>query len=154
MQVEKHMVVSMHYTLTDEAGNTMDSSEENDPMTFLVGADQIIPGLERALMGLSIGDKKLVIVSPKDGYGERDEEMIQEFERSELPDADQLELEEVLEFEDEEGDTVEGSVIEITGEKVTVDFNHPLAGETLHFQTEIIDIRKASPEEIAHGHVH
>jgi FKBP-type peptidyl-prolyl cis-trans isomerase SlyD len=154
MRIDKHLVVSMHYTLSDKTGNILDSSEENDPLCFLAGADQIIPGLEKELMGLSVGDKKQVTVSPEDGYGERDEDMIQVFNREELPDTDQLEIGEVLEFENEEGHTVEGSVLEISQENVTVDFNHPLAGETLHFQTEIIDIRKASPEEIAHGHVH
>ncbi|MDZ7369939.1 MAG: peptidylprolyl isomerase [candidate division KSB1 bacterium] len=154
MQIEKHMVVSMHYSLTDSEGNLLDTSEGRPPLQFLCGADQIISGLENQMLGMQVGEKKSIVVPAVEAYGEYDDELVQEWERSAFSDADQLEEGEVLEFETDDGHVVEGRIAEIDGDTVVIDFNHPLAGEELHFQVEIMDIRPATPEEIAHGHVH
>ncbi len=154
MQIEKHMVVSMHYSLSDGDGNLLDTSAGEGPLSFLCGADQIIPGLEKQLLGMHVGDKKKIVVPPAEAYGDYDEELLQKLDRKDLGDVGGLEVGETLEFENDEGHIVEGRVADINDIVVVIDFNHPLAGETLHFDIEITGIRPATAEEIAHGHVH
>jgi FKBP-type peptidyl-prolyl cis-trans isomerase SlyD len=152
MTVQKDKVVSFLYTLKDDQGTILDESKEQ-PLEYLHGYKNIIKGLETALEGLSVGDKKEVKVEPTEGYGLHHDSLIETFEKSQFPE--ELELEPGIELQVQ---TPEGpmifSVKSIDGDKVTLDGNHPLAGETLYFSIEISDIRDAHPEEIAHGHVH
>jgi len=158
--VEDNVVVTMNYSLSID-GEVIDSSEgeENDPITFLQGAGQIISGLEKSIYGLKIGDKKSVTVDSKDGYGEIDPESIVEVPKDEFPKDFPLDLGVEItvnaDDEDEEGDEeMEATIIAVNENTVTLDFNHPLAGKTLNFDVHIIDIREATSEEIEHGHVH
>ncbi len=154
MQVEKDKVVAIHYKLTLDSGEVVDSSEDREPLNFLVGHGQIIPGLEKELIGMKIGEKKSVQVDSKEGYGERDEELVQIVDRNQIPDNIELKEGLVLRANKDNGDIVEFTVQSFDEEKVVFDLNHPLAGETLNFDTEIITIRDATDEEISHGHVH
>jgi len=145
-------VVIMHYTLKNDAGDVLDSSAGSDPLAYLHGADNIVPGLENALTGKSVGDKLNVEVAPAEGYGTRNAELFS-VERTSFP-AD-VDLVKGMQF------VAEGAngliplwVDRVEGDQVFVDPNHPLAGETLHFDVEIVDIRAASPDEIEHGHPH
>ena len=154
MQIQNNHVVSMHYTLTLESGETVDSSAEREPLQFLTGQQQIIPGLEREILNLQPGDKKSVKVAPEDGYGLVNEELTQTVKREQIP-AD-VELKEGLALTGQNADGQQFQVIvkSFNDAEVELDMNHPLAGETLHFDIEIIDVRPATPEEIDHGHVH
>ncbi|RPI02833.1 MAG: peptidylprolyl isomerase [Calditrichaeota bacterium] len=154
MQIENQMVVSLHYTLTDQNGNILDSSDRDEPLSFLTGAEQIIPGLEKEILGMKLGEKKRVVVMPEEAYGERDERMVQEIKKKMIPHAERLQVGEVLQGEGDDGHLIEGHILEVNENSVIIDFNHPLAGEILHFDTEIIHFRPASAEEIEHGHVH
>lgn len=153
MQIAKNKVVSINYTLTDDAHNAIDSSDGAEPLTYLHGSNNIIPGLENALTGKSVGDKLKVTVAPEEAYGERVEDMVQVVPRDRFePDA---ELEVGMQFQTPTDDDV--SVVTITkvdADSVTVDANHPLAGLTLLFSVEVVEVRDASAEELSHGHVH
>ncbi len=153
MQIAKNKVVSINYTLTDDAYNVIDSSDGTEPLTYLHGSNNIIPGLENALTGKSVGDKLKVTVAPEEAYGERVEDMVQVVPRDRFePDA---ELEVGMQFQTPTDDDI--SVVTITkvdADSVTVDANHPLAGLTLLFSVEVVDVRDASAEELSHGHVH
>ena len=158
--VEDNVIVTMNYSLSID-GEVVDSSEgeDNDPIIFLQGAGQIIPGLEKSIYGLKVGDKKSVTVDPKDGYGEVDPESIVEVPKDEFPEDFPLELGVEItvnaDDEDEEGgEEMEATIIAVNESIVTLDFNHPLAGKTLNFDVQIIEIREATTEEIEHGHVH
>jgi FKBP-type peptidyl-prolyl cis-trans isomerase SlyD len=158
--VEDNVVVTMNYSLSID-GEVVDSSEgeDTDPIIFLQGAGQIIPGLEKSIYGLKVGDKKSVTVDSKDGYGEIDPESIVEVPKDEFPEDFPLELGVEItvnaDDEDEEGDEeMEATIVAVNESTVTLDFNHPLAGKTLTFDVHIIDIREATSEEIEHGHVH
>ena len=150
--IESDQVVSIHYTLTTDAGEVLDSSEGRDPLKYLHGHQNIVPGLESALAGKVVGDKFDVVVSPEEGYGVRDESRVAKIPRSEvkLPD---LEPGMMLQAQTSQGPMIL-KVVEVGDEDVTVDANHELAGVTLHFAVEVIAVRPAEPEEIDHGHVH
>lgn len=154
MVIEKDKVVSFNYKLTLDTGEVVDSSEGREPLSFLVGAGQIIPGLETEMMGMQVGDEKEVKVEPEQAYGEKDDRLVQTISRSQVPDSVDLELGLVLRGQSEAGEVVEGKVVDLKDNEVEIDFNHPLAGEPLNFDIEIVDIRDASPEEISHGHAH
>ena len=154
MQVAENTVVAIHYTLTNNAGETLDSSvERGEPLAYLHGHGNIIPGLESALVGKSAGDKMDVTVEPEQGYGERHDQLIQQVPRTAFEGVDTLEP--GMQFQAETGMGPRlFTITEVGGEEVTVDGNHPLAGETLNFAVEITDVREASAEELEHGHVH
>ena len=154
MKIEKDAVVSMHYTLKNDAGDVIDSSEGKEPLPFLQGHGNIIPGLESALEGSKVGDKLDVTVEPEEGYGLRLQEAIQEIPRTALQDVEDLALGMQLQSQDKDGNAFIVTVAKIEDETITVDANHPLAGETLHFAVTIESIRKAEAVEIDHGHVH
>lgn len=147
-------VVTMHYTLQLSDGQVVDTSEGSDPLAYLHGAGNIVPGLEKALEGKSAGDTLAVTVEPDEGYGTRHEEAVQQVPRQAFPP--DAELREGLQFQatDPDGHPVMGRIAELEGDQVTVDFNHPLAGETLKFEIEVVDVRAATDEEKDHGHVH
>lgn len=155
LQVADDMVISMHYTLTLDDGQIVDSSIEGDPLQFLQGFGQIIPGLEKELYGMVIGDMKKVTVAAVDGYGDLDPDAYQIVPRSLFPEDLALEEGMGLRMRDQNtGQLIETYVAEIRAEEVLLDFNHPLAGEELTFDVKIADIRAATDEELAHGHVH
>lgn len=147
-------VVTMHYKLALDSGQVVDSSEGKDPLGYLHGAGNIVPGLEAAMAGKAEGESFDVKVSPEEGYGPRHDEAVQKVPRQAFPaDAD---LKEGLQFQATGPDQrpLMGSILEVGESEVTVDFNHPLAGETLHFSIEVVGIREATQEEKDHGHVH
>jgi FKBP-type peptidyl-prolyl cis-trans isomerase SlyD len=151
--VQDGLVVSMEYTLTVD-GEELDSSREAGPLQFLAGYDNIVPGLEREMVGMKIGESKDVLVLPVDGYGEFDDEAFMEVPRSEFPS--DMELEEGLELgvSDEDGQHQLAFVESFTDKVVRLDFNHPLAGAELQFNVKVVGLREPTKEELDHGHVH
>lgn len=153
MQIAERTVASFQYTLTNDAGEVLDSSEGRDALTYLHGAGNIVPGLEREMVGHVVGDKFNVDVAPEDGYGTYIDEMVQVVPRSSFDGVNDLAVGMQFQAQTQQG-PVAVVITEIDEDEVTVDGNHPLAGETLHFAIEIVDVRAASEEEIQHGHVH
>jgi FKBP-type peptidyl-prolyl cis-trans isomerase SlyD len=153
MQIGKNKVVKIHYTLTDDDGEVIDSSEGGEPLEYLHGAGGIIPGLEEALEGKSAGDHIKVHVEPEDGYGEQDDDLLHEVERSQFDGIDELELGMQFQVDTDDGPMLV-TVVEITDDTVTVDGNHELAGVALNFDVTVGEIRNATQEEIDHGHAH
>lgn len=145
----------MHYTLKNDDGDIMDSSEGHEPLAFIQGIGNIIPGLEKHLEGKVKGDKLKATVTPDEAYGERTEEQIAKvpLENFQSDGEEQLEVGMQVQVESNQGATI-ALVTEIEGNDVTLDLNHPLAGETLHFDVEIMDVRDATQEELDHGHAH
>lgn len=155
LKVADDYVVTLEYVLTLEDGEEVDRSDEDFALQILQGHGQIIPGLEKALYGMAVGESKKVVVAPAEGYGEYDEDSTDTLPRSAFPDDVELEPGLELELHDHESDDVYiAYVAEIDGDEVVIDFNHPLAGETLYFEVKVMDIRPATAEEIDHGHVH
>jgi FKBP-type peptidyl-prolyl cis-trans isomerase SlyD len=155
LAIADNMVVSMDYTLRLDDGQVVDSSEGREPLMFLHGRGQIIPGLEKELYGMKTGDAKKVAVSPTEGYGESDDDAFQLYPRDMFPDDMELTEGMGLHMRDtESGQVVEAYIYEIRDDGVVLDFNHPLAGETLYFDVKIADVRPATSEELAHGHAH
>lgn len=152
-KVSKDVVVSMEYELRVD-GEMIDSSEENDPLEFIQGNGHIIPGLEREIEGMRVGESKEVFVKAADAYGEYDPEEFMELAKSEFPEDFPLEVGSEVTMENEEGEEMSAFVEEVTLDTVTLNFNHPLAGKDLNFKIKIIGLRPASPEELEHGHVH
>ena len=153
MKVENGMVVSVHYkgTLT-ENGEKFDSSEGRDPLMFMVGMGQMIPGFEEELMGAEKGEKRTFDLEPERAYGQHDPVGIQKVPKTQFPP--EIEVGMVLAAEMENGMQMPLKVVEIGEEDVTIDFNHMLAGKTLTFEVEVIELREASQEEKEHGHAH
>lgn len=147
------LVVSLAYSLTVD-GEEVAQMNAGDPMEYLHGAQNIVPGLEAALTGKQVGDKFSVTLEPEDAYGEYDDEDIETIERGDIPDADQLEIGMVVEVEDPDGYAYMAHVKEITGDSIVLDFNPPLAGKTLTYNVEVVGIREADEDELAHGHAH
>lgn len=147
-------VVTMHYTLTNTKGEILDSSSGSDPLTYLHGGGNIIPGLEKGLLGKKKGDVLKVTVQPEEGYGVRHLELIQELPRAAFGGVDKLEVGMEFTAQGADGHMQRVGITAINGDKVTIDGNHPLAGEVLHFSVNIEEVRKASEEELEHGHVH
>lgn len=153
MNITDNCVASFHYTLTDSTGKVLDSSEGQDPLTYLHGAGNIIPGLEKALLGKTAGDKLNVAVTAAEAYGERDDTMVQELPTSMFSGVDQIEVGMEFHAETEHGLQVV-TVTAVESETVTIDGNHPLAGVDLNFDVEVTEVREASEEELSHGHAH
>jgi FKBP-type peptidyl-prolyl cis-trans isomerase SlyD len=154
MKIDAGKVVTIDYTLKNDSGELLDSSEGGEGFAYLHGANNIIPGLEQALAGRASGDEVAVSVEPSDGYGDRDESLVVGVPRDRFePDA---EITEGMQFHAQtpQGGSVTVRVISIEGETVTIDGNHPLAGETLKFDVKVRDVRDATEEEVSHGHVH
>lgn len=147
-------VVTIHYTLTNEAGETLDSSRGQDPLAYLHGARNIVPGLERELLGKSVGERLELRIPPEEGYGAYNPKGVQRVPRDAFPD--DVELEPGMQFsaEDESGRGVTIWVASVEGTVVTIDQNHPLAGKVLCFDVSIEAIRDATLEEMSHGHPH
>jgi FKBP-type peptidyl-prolyl cis-trans isomerase SlyD len=154
MNIQNNSAVSFHYKLTGDDGISIDSSEGKEPLDYLHGAGNIIPGLEKALEGKTIGDSLTVAVTAAEGYGEVQKELIQEVPKEAFQGIDTIEVGMQFEAQTGQGGTVPVTVIDVTDDLVTVDGNHPLAGKNLNFDVTIEDVREATEEEIAKGHVH
>ncbi|MEJ2148612.1 MAG: peptidylprolyl isomerase [Chloroflexota bacterium] len=152
-KIAKDVVVTFDYRLTLDDGSLVEESD-GDPLVYLHGHDNIIPGLERELEGLAVGDKKQIVVEPADAYGEYDAEDVEEIARSVLPSDVKPEVGLELALRDQDGNQLVAWITEFDDETIQIDFNHPMAGERLHFDVTITDLRAASQEEMAHGHVH
>jgi FKBP-type peptidyl-prolyl cis-trans isomerase SlyD len=152
--VKDGMVVSIAYTLRLASGELVDASPADEPLEYLHGAENIVPGLERELTGLQLGAKKDVVVSPEDGYGDYDPEFVEVVDRADLPKDLPIQLGMTIAVTDDEGYIDEAIVREISKTSVTLDFNHPLAGQKLFFEVEVVAVREASEDEMAHGHPH
>lgn len=146
-------VASLHYTVKDTEGNVVDSSQGGEPLVYLHGQNNIITGLESALADKSTGDTFDVTVEPADAYGEYNEELLQVVPRKAFEGVEKIELGMVFSAEAQNG-PVRLKVTSIEGDDITVDPNHPLAGKILHFTGSVVDVREATEEEQAHGHVH
>ena len=153
MKIAKNTVVTMDYTLTDEEGEILDSSSGSEPLVFLSGHGNIIAGLEEALQGQEKGGKLDVTVKPEDGYGEYSSELVAKVPKSQIQADGEISVGAHFQVDTPEGPMIY-TVTHLDGDDVTLDGNHPLAGETLKFKVEIKDVREASAEEIAAGHIH
>lgn len=153
MKAASGMVVTMHYTLTNDSGDVLDSSRDSDPMTYLHGHGNIIPGLEKALEGAETGHKSNVTVTAVEAYGEKNDELVFEATRDQFPADMPLALGERVYAEGPSG-PISFTIVELTDSGAVLDGNHPLAGQTLHFDVEIVTVRPATEEEMSHGHVH
>lgn len=153
MKVTDKSVVSIHYTLTNDEGETIDSSAGHDPLDYIQGVGNIIPGLERALADKTVGDKLQVTIEAADGYGEFNPELVQELPRSMFEGVDNIEVGMAFHAQTAAGTQVV-EVMEVDGDTVTINGNHALAGQRLHFDVEVTAIREATEEELNHGHVH
>ncbi len=153
MQVAKDAVVTIHYTLKNDAGETVDSSAGGEPLAYLQGNGNLIPGLENALEGKQAGDKVSVKVAPGEGYGEYDKSLVQQVPRRSFKGIANVQVGMQFQVQSNQGPRAV-TVTNVVGDMVTVDGNHPLAGQNLNFDVEITDVRAASEEELAHGHVH
>jgi len=153
MVIEKDRVVSIDYKLHDAKGELIDSSDDSDPLVYLHGNENIIPGLEKHLLGKKVGDKVKCVIPAAEAYGERDEALVFAVSKAEF--GSDAEVEVGMQFEAHGEDGVQLVTVKgIEGDEVTIDANHPLAGEELHFAVSVIDIREATAEELEHGHVH
>lgn len=146
-------VATFHYTLTDGDGSVLDSSDGREPLSYLHGAGNIVPGLERQLLGKQPGDKLTAVVSPEEGYGVR-EGGPQPVPRMQFPQGIQIEVGMMFQAETPEGDRVPLWVARVDEEHIWVDENHPLAGVTLNFAVEVVEVRDATSSELEHGHPH
>lgn len=153
MLIRENTVVSIDYVLTDAAGAVLDRSAEGSPLSYLQGASNIIPGLERALEGKTQGESLQVEVAPAEGYGDYDQDLVQVVSRELFEDADALEPGMRFQASSDSG-TLLVTVTDVSDDGVTVDGNHPLAGQTLTFDVTVAGVREATEEELAHGHVH
>jgi FKBP-type peptidyl-prolyl cis-trans isomerase SlyD len=153
MQIEKNKVVSIDYTLKNDAGSVIDSSQGAEPLVYLQGAENIIPALEQALVGKVAEDKMQISIEAVDGYGEYNKEMLQVVPRDMFQGVESIEV--GMQFQSQTPEGVQSiSIASVDGDQITVDGNHPLAGERLHFDVTIADVRDATEDELKHGHVH
>jgi FKBP-type peptidyl-prolyl cis-trans isomerase SlyD len=146
-------VVSLNFTVKDSQGQIVDSSDGGEPLVYLHGQNNIIPGLEAALVGKTIGDEFDVTVEPAEAYGEYNDEILQVVPREAFKGVETIEPGMVFTAQTQNG-PVQLVVAKIEGDEITVDPNHPLAGKTLNFTGSVIEVREATEEELAHGHVH
>ena len=153
MSIKKDSVVTFNYTLKDDGGAVIDSSAPGEPLAYLHGHGNLVPGLERELEGKAAGEKLTVKVTPADGYGERSGELIQKVPRRALKGINKITVGMRLHAQTQQGPRAV-TVTAVTGDMVTIDGNHPLAGQNLNFDIDLVDVRDATAEELAHGHVH
>ena len=155
MQIAPNTVVTMTYTLTNAEGQVLDQADASHPFVYMQGAHNIIPGLEQALAGKQAGDTAVVTVQPEDAYGEYNEQLTQQVPRQMFGNVPEDQLVVGAQFQAQTNGGVEIiTIADVDGDMITIDANHPLAGETLTFDVRILDVRAATPEEIEHGHAH
>ena len=153
MQIAQNSVAAFHYTLTDDQGQVIYSSEGREPLTYLHGSGQIVPGLEKQMEGRKSGDKFTADVAPEDGYGVHHAELMQEVPKEAFQGVAYIQPGMQFQGRGPQGE-INVTVTKVEDDKVFIDGNHPLAGQTLHFAIEVTDVRTATEEELAHGHVH
>ena len=153
MQITKNKIGTIHYTLTDDSGSIIDSSRNGTALSYLHGNHNLITGMENALEGKKTGEKFKVNISPEEGYGPKDERLINKVPLNNFPEKNDIKVGAQFQADTNEGPRV-ATVILVDNESATVDFNHPLAGKTLHFDIEVVDVRAATADELTHGHAH
>ena len=153
LKVKDGHVVSMEYTLKVD-GNVADSSEGREPLEFVHGAGNIIPGLEREMTGMAVGESKEVVVAAEDAYGEQDDSAFMDVPRGQFPKKIPIEVGTEIQVQNQNGQPMYSRIEKIEGDNVRLNFNHPLAGKELHFAVKVVGLRDATPEEKEHGHVH
>jgi FKBP-type peptidyl-prolyl cis-trans isomerase SlyD len=153
MEIAEQRVAYIHYTLTNDQGEVLDSSQGSEPLAYLHGGGNIIPCLEKALLGKKVGDKLVVKVAPAEGYGERNDALIQQVPRRAFQGVKDIQPGMSFHAQGANG-PMQVTVTRVVGDMVTVDGNHPLAGENLNFDVEVTEVRAATAEEMSHGHVH
>ena len=155
MQIAPNTVVTMTYTLTNAEGQVLDQADASHPFVYMQGAHNIIPGLEQALAGKQAGDSAVVTVQPEDAYGEYNEQLTQQVPRQMFGNVPEDQLVVGAQFQAQTNGGVEIlTIADVDGDMITIDANHPLAGETLTFDVKILEVRAATAEEIEHGHAH
>jgi FKBP-type peptidyl-prolyl cis-trans isomerase SlyD len=153
MQIAQNAVAAFHYTLTDDEGQVIDSSKGREPLTYLHGGGQIVPGLEKQMEGRGAGDKFTADVTPEEGYGVHHAELLQEVPREAFQGVEDIQPGMQFQGRGPQGE-INVTVTKVEDGKVFIDGNHPLAGKTLHFDIEVTNVREATGEELEHGHVH
>lgn len=153
MTIQDKKAVSFHYTLTNQDGEQIESSRDKEPMTYLHGARNIIPGLESAMVGKAVGDEFKVTIEPAQAYGEKVQAKIQRISSKHFKFPKKLKPGQVVGLQTKNG-PVKVTIVKIGRFNVDVDANHPLAGQTLTFDVEVSAVRDATEEELAHGHAH
>lgn len=153
LTVSQHTVVAFHYDLADASGSAIESSRDGDPVLCLIGADNVLPGLERAMMGKTSGDRLQVTLPPEQAYGLRDEQKTDRVSAKYLRHEGKLSPGKIVRIDTNQGIKT-ATVLKVGKFSVDLDLNHPLAGQTLTFDVEITSVRPAQAEEIAHGHAH
>jgi FKBP-type peptidyl-prolyl cis-trans isomerase SlyD len=153
MQIAANKVATIAYTLKDDQGTLIDQAGENEPFAFIIGIGNIIPGLETALEGKAAGDQINVTIEPAEAYGERDENLKQELSKEMFEGVDEVKPGMQFHAQTSQGMSVV-TVTNVEGDQVTIDGNHPLAGVTLNFEVDVLEVRDATEEELEHGHVH
>ena len=151
--IQDNMVVILDYTLLADE-EILESTDDGEPIEFIQGIGQVIPGLESALYGMKAGEKKTVIIEPEDAYGDYDPESLEIAKKEEFSEEIPLDVGTFLDLRDDEDDVLSAQIIEEDEDTVTLDFNHPLAGKTLTFEITVSALRPASDEELEHGHAH
>lgn len=152
--IKEGTVVSLRYRLTDPDGVELDRAEVEEPFQYLHGSGQIIPGLEKALLGLLVGAKKQVVIPPADGYGEIDEQLITRAKKGQFPSGQEVKVGMQFAADVGQNQPVVFTITNMEGDDIDLDGNHPLAGVTLHFDVEVLGVREATAEEKQHGHAH
>ena len=153
MQAEANRVITIDYTLKDDDDQVIDTSEGREPLAFIQGIGQIIPGLEKALEGKQAGESVSISIPPEDAYGERDDSMVLNIPREQFEGADTIEPGMQFQAETDQGVQIL-TVLEAGDQEITVDGNHPLAGMNLNFDVSVVEVRDATQEELDHGHAH
>jgi FKBP-type peptidyl-prolyl cis-trans isomerase SlyD len=154
MRIEQNRVVMMHYKLTDGDGQVIDHSEGREPLAYIHGIGALVPGLESELENKQTGDKFSAVVMPEDAYGTRDEQLVRVVPKSGFQGDEEMHVGMRVQIDTGEQGIAIATITDIEGDDVTLDLNHPLADVELHFDIEVVNVREASADEIAHGHVH
>ena len=154
MAIAQNKVVTMNFTLTDDHGNVLDSTDNGGPFSFITGGNMVLPKLEEAVNGMLIGTKKSLKLNAADGYGNYNEDAIQVVGKENFPEDFVLEIGMEYIASNPDGVQMPFTITKVDGEEITIDFNHPLAGINLNFDIELIDVRDATTDELNHGHVH
>lgn len=154
MAIEPNKVVTMNFTLTDDQGNVLDTTDNGGPFSYMTGSNMILPKLEEAVNGMIIGMKKNIKLDAVDAYGNYNEQIVQVVGKENFPEDFELEVGMSYMASSPDGAQMPFVITEVRDEDVTIDFNHPLAGKNLNFDIELLDVRDATAEELSHGHVH
>jgi FKBP-type peptidyl-prolyl cis-trans isomerase SlyD len=153
LKVNDGHVVSMEYTLKVD-NEVTDTSEGREPLEYVHGAGNIIPGLEREMVGMALGESKDVVVAAADGYGEEDDKAFMDVPKAQFPEEIPMKVGTEIQVQNQQGQPMYARIEQIEGENVRLNFNHPLAGKELHFAVKVVGLREATAEEKEHGHVH